>query len=118
MTALAAELTHINADALARDYTLRCPDAIVDFVNAHPFLLPLLLEAPAHVQCCFGTETRLALEIFYDEESHSSPELFVLIQTSEEAEQAMQQQACLRQEWWRDASRQAQQQLNISLEFV
>lgn len=99
MTTLTVESPEINTDALARHYTLRCPDVVVDFVNAHSFLLPLLLEAPAHVQCCFGAETQLALELFYDEESHSDPELFLLIRTSDTAETAMQKQGCLRQVW-------------------
>ncbi len=115
MTALTAELP--NANALARHYTLRCSDAIVDFVSAYSFLLPLLLEAPAHVQRCFGADAQLALKLFFDEESHSSPELFLLIETSEEAGKAMQKQERLWQSWWRDASRRTQQ-MNISVEFV
>ena len=118
MTALTAELPNVNADTLARHYTLRCPDAITDFASASSFLLPLLLEAPAYVQRCFGADTGMALELFYDEESHSSPELFLLIQTSEEAEEAMQKQERFRQLWWKDASRGTQQQMNISLKFV
>lgn len=53
---------------------------VLQFIEGHPYLLPLLREAPQHVFSIFGREAELDLELHKDPEE-AYDELFIVIKT-------------------------------------
>lgn len=53
---------------------------VLQFIEGHPYLLPLLHEAPQHIFSIFGKDAELALKLHKDPEE-AYDELFVVIRT-------------------------------------
>jgi hypothetical protein len=89
------------------------------FLEAEPYLVPLLFEAYDEIRRLFGQNTGLALELTYDPDGGpESGELFALVQTSESVEEALAKLQRLDTEWWLATSRQARGKMNIDVELV
>lgn len=118
MTASPAVLPALNTDALARDYHLRHAEEVVTFVNTHPFLLPLLREAPPHLRRVFGASVLLRLELSVDPEVPGSVQLFIIVPVAGEQELALQNLRVLDKGWWRTVFRQTQGKLAVDVEIT
>lgn len=103
-----------NPSALAtleRLYTFD-PAAIGDFLTAHPFLVPLLEEAYAHMREYFpDSELRLELSHPFDD----ALRLWLLICTNET--DARQQLDAVDTAWWIGNKTRAQRLLSIDIEW-
>jgi len=99
-------------------YTFRRPEEVIEFLQAHPFLVPLLEEARSQIARYFGLSPKVILEVVTDPEAENDRELFALVQTTLAADEALCCLDRLDQEWWLDASDQAHCLLNIDVEFI
>ncbi len=106
-------------DILLECYMLRGFVEVKVFLDANPFLIPILLQAHPVIRRCFSSTTQAVLEVVHDPEGGAAnDELFVFIQTAEEAEEALAKLDRLDREWWIDASEQVQCRMTISVEYV
>ena len=55
-------------------------EEVLQFIGLHPYLLPLLSEAPEHIYSIFRRDVELVLELHKDPEE-AYDELFVVIKT-------------------------------------
>lgn len=99
-------------------YRFRRDREVSDFLNEHNYLFPLLIEGYQQIEKCFGEGTQVVLEVLTEPESNEEGELFALIQTSLPTEEATGQLEQLDQEWWLEASLQAECRLNVDVEYV
>lgn len=98
-------------------YDFRRPPEVSSFLQAHPFLLPLLVEAHEKVTEYFEPSTKPILEAITDPEAEDSQELFVLIPTHDTPEEALSRLDRLDQEWWLDVLPQARGKMTIDVEY-
>ena len=97
-------------------YTLRRPAEVLGFLNAHPDILPLLLEAYPHVAQHFGPSPVVFLEVVKDPETNDEGQLAAFIRTGLEPAEALARLDSLDKSWWLEASRRSQAPLCIHLE--
>ncbi len=117
MTVSAIAPPVLDRRVLAQHYTLRNVEETIEFVNVHSFLLPLLLEAPTHIQCVFGVDFCLTLEVSHDPEA-ADAQLFIIILTQETQEEGLSKLRALDSGWWRTALRRTQGKLSLDMEIV
>lgn len=98
-------------------YDFRRPREVSAFLQAHPFLFPLLVEAHGKIAEYFEPSTKPILEANTDPEAEGSQELFVLIPTHDTPEQALSRLDRLDQEWWLDVLPQAHGKMTIDVEY-
>jgi len=72
------------------------------FLQAHPFLAPLLLKVHRKIFEYFGSSPEVALEVVTDPEGMDDRELFVFICTGLPPDEALSRLDQLDKEWWRD----------------
>ncbi len=78
-------------------------DEIGLFLTQNPSVVSLLLEALDHLPSYFAPEAPLALELVYDHEDEDDPgDLYAIIRTPLEPEQAMPLFDRFADEWWRE----------------
>lgn len=99
-------------------YEIRPLFLVRSFINVHPFLVPLLHEAPAVIERYFGLGVPLSLEIFQPVDDPAHAELFLLIRWAGSPEDAHRRMDALDQDWWLDAAVAARGVMNIDLEPV
>lgn len=85
-------------------FELRDAPRVRQYVADHPHLLPPILESMEIVPRYFDLDRRMVLEITDDpeEESAESEELFLLIPTELEPEEAGARLKRLDDDWWED----------------
>jgi|GEM_PF-608970 hypothetical protein len=106
----------IESQPLEQLYAFRKPTETLHFLEANPFLVPLLQEAYANIRKYFPY-SELFLEVITDPEAIDEKQLVVFIaveQNPDEASQALDQ---LDENWWLDAMERVQDKLCITLEF-
>lgn len=99
--------------SLGQLYTFRRPEEVFGFLQAHPFLVPLLVEACGKIAEYFGPSPEIILEVVTDPEAENDRELFALVRTGLSPDEALSRLGRLDQEWWLDASSQGCCLLNI-----
>lgn len=108
----------LYADLLADIYSVRDPSRVQGFLELHPSLAGLLLEAFPQIRGVFGRESAPVLEVLSDPESPSDDRLFVLVGTSSPVEEALGRLARLDETWWLRAMGRAESVLSIDVEFL
>lgn len=98
-------------------YDFRRPREVSTFLQAHPFLLPLLVEAHRKIAEYFDPSAKSILEVITDLESEGGRELFVLVPTHDTPEEALSRLERLDQEWWLDVLPQARGKMTIDVEY-
>ena len=106
-----------DSDCLKQLYALREPERVWQFLEKHPFLVPLLLEAPTEINHHFPGDS-LSLEVAIDPESASSDddELVLQIATNIEAEESVDRLWKLDEAWWINSLDRAKGKMFINLE--
>ena len=104
--------------SLEEAYVFRQAREVAEFLEEHPYLGSLLLEAYDHIQEHFGLRPRVALEVVTDPEATDDRELYALIGTHLSPEAALQRLERLDKEWWLAAMDRAQCKLSIDVEFL
>ena len=112
----AKTLEQINI--LAREYEIRNPSEVALFLRDNTFLLDLLEEIPSKLRKFFGGKSKFAVELLSEPEFPSSREIFVLVLTEENAEQARNKMDKFDEKWWLKNLDKARCKLNVSLEYV
>lgn len=98
-------------------YELR--EGVERFLRERSSLRPFLYETGGKLREYFGSDTLLAVECFVDPESSSAPvELFLLVKTHLEVDEARERLRRFEQGWWLDNMQRGDYLLNVSLEFV
>ena len=112
----AKTLEQINI--LAREYEIRNAPEVAVFLRENNFLIDLLEEIPSKLKKIFGGKSKFALELLSEPDFPSSREIFVLVLTEEDAEQARNKMNKFDEKWWLKHLDEARCKLNVSLEYV
>lgn len=105
-------------DVLADAYQFKDYSSVSEFLDKHPYLVSVLIEANLAIRGVFRSDVPIVLNVFDDPEANDVRELFALIQTDLTPEEALRRLTYLDQKWWLDASVRAQCRLNIDVEFI
>ena len=97
-------------------YELRNGEQVVQFLQDHVYLWPLLKEARHYISMYFGSLPP-ALEVVADPDGGTSIQLIISILTSLSPESALECLDAL-DDWWLDVLPRARRKLNITLEYV
>lgn len=108
--------TEPTLQSLEQLYTFRRPEEVIEFLQAHPSLVPLLEEAHGKIAEFFGS-FEIVLEVVTDPEAIDDHELFAFIRTTLPPDEALSKLNRLDQEWWLDAADRAEGKLCIHVEF-
>ena len=101
---------------LPERYTTPDIPAVLEFLNAHPSLEPLLLEAYSHIRADFPAAP-LFLEIFTDAEWPEDRQLLITISPLCPPPEALVQYRRLQQNWWLAAMPRAAGALALLVEY-
>jgi hypothetical protein len=104
--------------ALGQFYTFRRAEKVSGFLQAHSFLVPLLMEAYSKIAKYFGPSPEVVLEIVIDQEAEDDRELFALVRVDLSLDEALRRLERFDQEWWLDASSLGCCLLNIDVEYT
>lgn len=100
-------------------YAFRDGPAIRAFLGAHPDVLGLLAEAEGRIASVFPSRRPIALEVLHDHEDEGEEgELFAVVATELDPEEALARMAELRRSWLVDAVRRGQGRFNVAVEYV
>ena len=106
---------------LAELYILREPTRVREFIEAHPDLVGLLIEAHGTLLYHFGSGSELVLEVVSDrdtEEHDATEELFVLVRTALEPLAATSRLDDFEDRWFLGHPAEHTPVLNFDLEFA
>lgn len=110
----AKTLEQINV--LAREYEIRNPPEVAEFLSENAFLLDLLEEIPAQIRQVFGDEQNLRLEFFLDPEDANYHRLSIGIPTKTKAEKSSLLLQKFDENWWFANERKSRSKILIDLE--
>jgi hypothetical protein len=98
-------------EALEKLYTLRRPMEVSEFLEAHPFLVPLLVEAHDRIGEYFEPQPEVVLEAVTDPEADDDRQLVAYLQTQFGVDEALARLDRLDENWWFKASRRGRGKL-------
>jgi bifunctional DNA-binding transcriptional regulator/antitoxin component of YhaV-PrlF toxin-antitoxin module len=110
----AKTLEQINV--LAREYEIRNPSKVAEFLSENLFLLDLLKEIPAQIREVFGDEQNLKLEFFLDPEDANYHRLAVGVPTKKKLEKSSSLLQKFDENWWFANERKSRSKILIDLE--
>ena len=105
-------------ERLQEIYSFRQKEDVAEFLESHPYLVPLLFEAYPQIEKHFGSHARVFLEVVTDPEATADRELYALIGTRLPPEAALEKLERFDKEWWSAAMDRAQCKLCIDVGFV
>lgn len=110
---LQKSLANLDFESLENLYNFRQKSEVLDFLEKHPFLIPLLLEAHTHIRQHFP-DSPLFLQYITDPEI-DFPQLAVYIDRPQElnAEEAIDKLESIDDDWWIDAEPKSQGKMFI-----
>lgn len=112
----AKTLEQINV--LAREYEIRNPSPVAEFLSENLFLLDLLKEIPAHLREQFGEEQNLILRFFLDPEDPTAHCLHVRVPTKLETGNARELLEKFDEHWWNENEKNSNFKIFVNLDFV
>lgn len=112
----AKTLEQINV--LAREYEIRNPSKVAEFLSENLFLLDLLKEIPEQIRKYFGDEQKLILEFFWNPEDPTWHQLHVLVPTKLSVDETFSVMGKFDEGWWLDNFARADMKLQILKEYV
>jgi len=104
--------------SLERLYTFRRHTEVSRFLEKHPFLVPVLVEAYSKFGNCFGPYPRVSLEVVKDPEVQGLVELFGYIVTRLTPEEAGKRLQRFDRDWFLDQLPHVKGLLNFDVEFL
>ena len=111
----AKTLEQINV--LAREYEIRNPSKVAEFLSKNLFLLDLLKEIPAQIHSFFGENQSLKLEFFLDPEDASWHRLRIKIPTKLSVDESMLSLSKFDENWWLENDSKANSKITVRLEY-
>ena len=112
----AKTLEQINV--LAREYEIRNPSEVAEFLRENTFLLGILEEIPVQVRKVFGKKQPLNLDFFLDPEDPTWQRLFVRIPTKFEVKDAHKSFDNFKENWWFENEDRSASKIFITLRFT
>lgn len=103
---------------LRRRTEFRDGEEVAAYLERHPWIASVLLDALDRIPEFFGDEAPVALEVFWDPEDAGHEALYALIQTGLPPDEALRQLKRFDEGWWLSALDRVRGDLTISLEFV
>jgi hypothetical protein len=103
--------------SLVQLYTFRRPEEVSQFLDTHPFLVPLLVEAHGMIGDYFGPQPQVVLEIVSDPEVHGLVKVFGYIVTPLTPEEAGNRLQQFDREWFLLQAHRTKGLLNFDVEF-
>jgi hypothetical protein len=88
------------------------------FLSENHFLMELLEQAQGKIAQVFGEATPVELRVVCDPEADEDAELFALIKTERQPQEAMELYDTFLDQWWLDALPRGHGKLMIHLEYV
>jgi hypothetical protein len=104
--------------SLERLYTFRRGEEVSRFVERHPFLVPVLLEAYSKIENYFELHPQVFLEVVRDPEVQGLVELFGCIGTRLTPEEAGERLQRFDWDWFLNQLPQVKGLLNFDVEFL
>ena len=107
-------------DTLCAMYELREPGAIQAFVDRHPEIVDVLIEAAWRIPESLPSDERVALDLVQvpDDDDDGNGELFAIVRTRLGAEEIRPSLTRMQEGWLIDAGRRAGGHFNVHVEFV
>lgn len=99
-------------------YVFRKRMEVLRFLDVHPFLVLLLLEAYTKIGKHFGPYPQVFLEVVSDPEATDDRKLFAFIGTRLSPDEALDSLERFDEEWWLGTLDEAQGELCIDIEFL
>lgn len=112
----AKTLEQINV--LAREYEIRNPSKVAEFLSENLFLLDLLKEIPAQIRQFFGENQSLVLEFFWNPEDPNWHQVHVLLPTKLSVKEISTLMDTFDNNWWLKNFARANMKLQIVEEYV
>lgn len=112
----AKTLEQINV--LAREYEIRNPSKVAEFLSENLFLLDLLKEIPTQIRKVFGKRQNLALEFFWNPEDPTWHQIHVLVPTKLSVDEAFSEMEKFDNAWWLENFGRANMKLQILKEYI
>jgi len=106
-----ADATFSSIESL---YSLQGKTAVVQFIDEHSFLIPLLLEAREKIDVYFPNP-EVSLEVITDPEAEGDYQLLASVSTNLSAEDAYRRLKEFDRAWWLDTLGRSQGLLCISI---
>ena len=102
---------------IAKSYEVEDTEAVESYLDKHPSLYDLVIEARQEITTHFDSGTSVLLDVAVDPEGIDDPELVLRVQTKLPVNLAMERLAAFDQAWWLPNLRRSQQRLTIDLQF-
>src|SRR5574341_1543779 len=103
---------------IKQHYVIRDEDKILTFLNRHPQLSILLVEAFDRIHDLFGPNPTVELELVHDPDDDNWTQLFGFIWTDLPVEEALDRLHKLDKNWFLEIVNQTDGRLNFDLSFV
>ncbi|MGH2562729.1 MAG: hypothetical protein ACRDJH_27025 [Thermomicrobiales bacterium] len=116
MASTTTTLNHADVARIEAAYEFVNREEVLDFLDQHAFLVPILIEARQVIPRYFTLDLPLALELLIGPEDPDDRSLFVLIRTRLKSPDALTCLDRLDEEWWIEQSHQTDGALTITLE--
>ena len=107
-----------EADALTEFYTFRNRKDVLCFLQENFILASLLKEAYPVLECYFGKEIEVVLEVMHSPEGGDPGPLIAWVYTHASLEEAMAQEALFLEGWWIDHPAQTEAPLLFNMRFA
>lgn len=101
---------------IKQKYCIREEITVFHFLEAHPFLAQLLLEAYPYIREYFSG-AKVSLEVVDDPEEYGREQLVAFIKTDMEPEDAVEALSTFDKVWWLDSLKRARGNLCITVEY-
>lgn len=98
---------------LSQAFAFRRPEEVAKFLQEHPFLVPLLMEAHSKVAQYFGPSPEVVLEVVTDPEAIDDRQLVAFIRTDLDPTEALASLDRFDKGWWLEASHRSDGKLCI-----
>jgi len=104
-------LEQINV--LAREYEIRNPSKVAEFLSENLFLLDLLKEIPARIRKVFGKKQKLALGFFLNPEDPTWHQLHVFVPTNLSVKESFAAMETFEENWWLENFARADMKIQV-----
>lgn len=89
----------VDVKDIEQSYALNDPPRVRAYLDEHPSLIPLLLEARPEVDLRFGSDTPVTLDIVHDPEDNTEC-LYAVIETRLDVDEALNRLDQFNDYWW------------------
>ena len=111
-------ISESDIEALEKLYIFRDQTEVIEFIKKYPFLLPVVLEAPAEIRSYFPDQ-KLLLQVINDPEIPNYIHLLLsILLTDLDPDEAMEREDELRKNWSRGLSHEVRERFYTILEYT